>query len=287
MKVAFLGLGHMGRAMAASLVAHGFEVRTWNRSGGKLDGAESSPTIEGAVRGADVAITMLSEDRAVRAVTLGEGKLRASLKPGATHVGMSTISVALASELAALHEESGQHYVNAPVFGRPDMAAAGKLFIIPGGQSESVASLDPLFKAMGQGTFPMPSAPHSALAKLCGNFMLASTLEALAETLTLGEKGGIPPATLLQMLTGTLFNIPVVHGYGGMMVRQEFTPAGFALPLGLKDVKLVLAAADGLEVPLPFAEQLRSRFIEAVAQGHQDLDWSGIALVARESAGLR
>ena len=110
---------------------------------------------------------------------------------------------------------------------------------------------------------------------------------ALAETLTLGEKGGIPPATLLQMLTGTMFNIPVVHGYGGMMVRQEFTPAGFALPLGLKDVKLVLAAADGLEVPMPFAEQLRSRFIEAVAQGHQDLDWSGIALVARESAGLR
>ncbi len=284
--MAFLGLGQMGRAMAASLVSHGLEVRTWNRSGGKVEGAEPSPTIEGAVRGADVAITMLAEDSAVRAVTLGEGNLRASLSPGATHVGMSTISVALAAELAALHEESGQHFVNAPVFGRPDMAAAGKLFVIPGGPPDSVAALEPLFKAMGQGSLPMPSAPHSALAKLCGNFMLASTIEALAETMTLGEKGGIPPALLLQVLTSTLFNIPVVHGYGGMIARQEFTPPGFALPLGLKDVRLVLAAADGLEVPMPFAEQLRSRFIEAMAQGHQDLDWSGIATVVRESAGL-
>lgn len=276
----------MGRAMAASLVSHGISVRTWNRSGGQVDGAEASATIEGAVRGADVAVTMLSEDAAVRAVTLGEGKLRAALRPGATHVGMSTISVQLAAELAALHEESGQHYVNAPVFGRPDMAAAGKLFILAGGPAGSVAGLDALFKAMGQGTLPMASAPHSALAKLCGNFMLASTIESLAEAMTLGEKGGIPPAFLLQMLTGTLFNIPVVHGYGGMIARQEFTPPGFALPMGLKDVRLVLAAAEQLEVPMPFAEQLRSRFLEAMAQGHQDLDWSGIATVVRESAGL-
>lgn len=286
MQVAVLGLGQMGRAMAARLVATGASVHTWNRSGGAVEGATAAATIEAAVRGADVAITMLAEDAAVRSVVFGEGRLLASLRSGASHVGMSTISVHLADELAALHLAAGQHYVNAPVFGRPDMAALGKLFILAGGPVVDQERLAPLFAAMGQGTIAFPSARHSALAKLCGNFMIAGLIELLAETLALGEKGGIPPQRLLEMLTSTLFNLPVVHGYGGMMVRNEFEPAGFALPLGLKDVRLLLEAGDSLRVPLPVAAVLRERFIEALARGRENQDWSGIAGVTRESAGL-
>ncbi len=173
--VAFLGLGQMGQPIARNLVVGGFDVRTWNRSGGSVEGATACRTIEEAVRPAAVVVTMLSEDAAVRAVTFGEGKLAASLRTGGIHVGMSTISVALATELATTHAEGGQRYVNAPVFGRPDRAASKQLFVVPGGSAADIAELAPLFAAVGQGTFPMPGAAESAIAKLCGNFMLAAT----------------------------------------------------------------------------------------------------------------
>lgn len=276
----------MGQPIARNLVLAGFEVHAWNRSGGSVEGATTCRTIEEAVRPAAVVVTMLSEDVAVRAVTFGEGKLRSSLRTGGIHVGMSTISVALAAELATVHAEAGQRYVNAPVFGRPDMAAAKKLWIVPGGSTADIAELAPVFAAVGQGTFAMPGAAQSAVAKLCGNFMLAALIESLGEALTLGEKGGVAPEQLLTMLTGTLFGLPVVHGYGGMIARQQFTPAGFAMPLGLKDMRLVLEAGDELRVPLPLADLLRTRFLEAMARGKGDLDWSGMASLIRESAGL-
>lgn len=287
MIIAFLGLGQMGQPMARNLVLAGFDVRTWNRSGGSVEGATASRTIEEAVRPAEIVVTMLSEDAALRAVTFGDGKLLASLRTGRIHVGMSTISVALATELATVHTEGGQRFVNAPVFGRPDAAAAGKLWIVPGGSGADLAELAPLFAALGQGTFPMPGPAQSALAKLCGNFMIAATLESVGEALALGEKGGIAPEQLLGMLTGTLFGAPVVQRYGGMIARQEFSPAGFAMALGLKDMRLVLQAGDGLEVPLPLADLLRTRFLQAMAQGKGDLDWSGVTTLIRESAGLK
>ena len=277
----------MGQPMARNLANAGFDVRAWNRSGGSVEGATACRTIEEAVRPAAVAITMLAEDAAVRTVTFGDGKLLASLRTGAVHVGMSTISVALAAELASAHAEGGQRFVNAPVFGRPDMAAAAKLFVVPGGNAADIAELGPVFAAVGQATFPMPGAAESAVAKLCGNFMLAALLESLGEALTLGERGGIAPQHLLGMLTGTLFGLPVVHNYGGMIARQQFTPAGFAMALGLKDMRLVLEAGNDLQVPMPLADLLRTRFLQALAQGKGDLDWSGIATVARESAGLK
>ena len=257
MIIAVLGLGQMGQPMARNLVLAGFDVRTWNRSGGSVEEGTTCRTIEEAVRPAAIVVTMLSEDAAVRAVSFGDGKLIASLRTGGIHLGMSTISVALAAELATVHAEGSQRFVNAPVFA-----------------------------ALGQGTFPMPGAAQSALAKLCGNFMIAATLESLGETLALGEKGGIAPEQLLALLTGTLFGVPVVQRYGGMIARQEFSPAGFAMALGLKDMKLVLEAGGALEVPLPLADLLRTRFLQAMAQGKGDLDWSGVTTLIRESAGL-
>ncbi len=286
MQVAFLGLGKMGRAMAARLVGAGVSVRTWTRSGAVVEGAESATSIEKAARGADVAITMLSEDAALRAVTVGEEHLLQVLASGAMHVNMGTISVHLAGELASLHLAAGQRFVNAPVFGRPESAAAGQLWILGGGSADDLQRLAPLFAVLGQGTLPFANARQSALAKLCGNFLIMGLIELLAESMTLAEKGGIPPRQVLEMLTTTLFNLPVVHGYGGMIARQEFEPAGFALPLGLKDARLLLEAGDALRVPLPVAAMIRERFIEALAAGREDQDWSSIAAMVREDAGL-
>jgi 3-hydroxyisobutyrate dehydrogenase-like beta-hydroxyacid dehydrogenase len=284
--VAVLGLGQMGRPIAANLVAAGFAVRTWNRSGGTVEGAVACATIADAAAGADVALTMLSEDAAVEAVTFGEGRLLVALRGGALHVGMSTVSVALAGRLAEAHRAAGQGFVAAPVFGRPDAAAAGRLWIVPGGDAPDVEALAAVFAALGQGTFPMPGAREAALAKLCGNFLIAANIEIIAEALALGEKGGIPPAALLHMLTGTLFGSPVVQRYGGMIASGAFSPPGFAMALGLKDMRLVLEAGEQSRTPLPVAELLRSRFLTALATGREGLDWAGIAGVVREQAGL-
>ncbi|HEX5817580.1 MAG TPA: NAD(P)-binding domain-containing protein, partial [Gemmatimonadales bacterium] len=167
--IAVLGLGQMGRPMARNLVDAGFAVRTWNRSGGGVPGATDCPTIAEAVREADVAITMLSEDAAVEAVTFGEGRLLSEMRSGALHLGMSTISVALAGRLADAHRAAGQGFVAAPGFGRPDAAVARQLWIVPGGEPAHLQALAPVFAALGQGTFPMPGARQATLAKLCGN----------------------------------------------------------------------------------------------------------------------
>ena len=284
--IAVLGLGHMGRPIARNLAAAGFTVRTWNRSGGAVDGAVDCSTIAEAVGGADVVVTMLADDAAVEAVTFGDGRLLASLRAGGLHVGMSTVSVALATRLADAHRAAGQGFVAAPVFGRPAAAADRQLWIVPGGDGTHLEMLAPVFAAIGQGTFPMPGAPQAALAKLCGNFMIAASIEVLAEVLALGEKGDIEPARLLDMLTGTLFGSPVVKRYGAMIAKQEFMPPGFAMVLGLKDIRLVLEAGEHSRTPLPVAELLRSRFLTALAAGRDGLDWSGIAGVVREQAGL-
>ncbi|MFL5507261.1 MAG: NAD(P)-dependent oxidoreductase [Gemmatimonadales bacterium] len=284
--IAFLGLGHMGRPMARNLVDAGFGVRTWNRSGGAVEGARECSTIAQAVQDAGIAITMLSEDAAVEAVTFGEGRLLGALRRGALHVGMSTISVALADRLSDAHRAAGQSFVAAPVFGRPEAAAARQLWIVPGGDADHLETLAPVFAALGQGTFAMPGARQAALAKLCGNFLIAANIEIIAEALALGEKGDIPPLQLLDMLTGTLFGSPVVKRYGAMIAKGEFTPPGFAMALGLKDMRLVLEAGEASRTPLPVAELLRSRFLTALAAGRDGLDWSGIAGVVREQAGL-
>jgi 3-hydroxyisobutyrate dehydrogenase-like beta-hydroxyacid dehydrogenase len=229
---------------------------------------------------------MLAEDGAVEAVTFGEGGLLGALRGGGIHVGMSTVSVALAERLEAAHRAAGQGFVAAPVFGRPEAAASRQLWIVAGGDGTHVEALAPVFAALGQGTFRMPGARQAALAKLCGNFMIAANIEVLAEVLTLGEKGGIEPETLLEMLTGTLFGSPVVKRYGAMIAKQQFTPPGFAMALGLKDMRLVLEAGEGSRTPLPVADLVRSRFLTALATGKDGLDWAGIATLVREQAGL-
>ena len=287
--VAFLGLGSMGLPMARNLVQSGFEVRVWNRTATKareVPGARPAPTPAAASDGAEFAVSMLADDAAVEAAALGPDGILAGLRKGAIHVGASTVSVALCRRLAEAHAAKGVGYVAAPVFGRPDAAAAKQLWIVPGGAPADVERCSAVFAALGQGVFPMGSAPQASLAKLLGNFMIASTIEMLGESLALAEKAGLDPSRLLAMLTGTLFGAPVIKRYGQLVADTAFEPAGFLLALGLKDVNLALSAGEELRVPLPLASLVRERMLTALAQGRERFDWSGFASVIREAAGL-
>jgi 3-hydroxyisobutyrate dehydrogenase-like beta-hydroxyacid dehydrogenase len=290
MKIGFIGLGNMGAAMAANLVAAGHEVTAYNRSADKAAalvdrGARAAQSVAEAC-GGDVVVTMLADDDAVEAVAFGDGGILASLPSGATHVSSSTISVALAERLSSAHGSKGQQFVAAPVFGRPEAAQAAKLFVVAAGESDAVQALSPVFDAVGQRTFVVAEDPKAAnLVKLSGNFLIATVIESLGEALALVHKAGVDKQEYIDLLTSTLFNAPVYKTYGGLLAREEFEPAGFAAPLGLKDVRLVLAAGEELQVPLPVASLLRDRFLTLLANGGADLDWSAVGTVSAWEAG--
>jgi 3-hydroxyisobutyrate dehydrogenase-like beta-hydroxyacid dehydrogenase len=287
--VAVLGLGAMGAPIARNLVAAGFAVAVWNRSPERahaIAGARPALTPAHACADAAIAITMVADDRAVEEVVFGGAGLLAAMRPEAIHVGMSTISLALSRRLAAAHGAAGQGYVAAPVFGRPEAAEAKQLWIVAGGPDAYVERALPVLAEVGQATFKVGDAAQASLAKLLGNFMIAATIEMLGEALAAAEKGGMEPDRFLELLTGTLFGAPVIRRYGQLVADTAFEPAGFRLPLGLKDVGLVLAAGEELRAPLPIAGLLRDRLLTALARDRAHLDWSGLASVIREEAGL-
>ena len=291
MKVGFIGLGRMGSGMAANLIRAGHEVTVHNRTGARAQplaaqGAKVAADVAAACRG-DAVITMLADDQAVESVTLGSHGIADSLPAGAVHVSCSTISVALSQRLADAHAKSGQRYVAAPVFGRPQAAEARQLFVIAAGEKSAISTIAPLLDAIGQKTVTASDRPEAAnLVKLSGNFLIASAIESFSEASALAAKGGIEPRHYLEIMNATLFNVPMFKIYGALIAEKKFTPAGFAAPLGLKDVKLALAAADSLRVPLPIASLLRDRFLALLAQGGEELDWSAISRLAATDAGL-
>ena len=290
MKVGFIGLGAMGSAMASNLIAAGHALTVWNRSDAATEplaslGAKVARTADRAAQG-DVLCSMLANDQAVREVFLDGGLLDA-MDRGTVHVNHSTISVALAKELVAEHAKRGLDYVAAPVFGRPDMAAAAKLNILVAGNPAAIERVRPLLEAMGSRLWPMGDAPERAnVAKLAGNFMLASAIESMAEATALTRAYGVSAADFLEVMTSTLFASPAYQVYGKLIAEQRFKPAGMSLPLGLKDVELALSAASTVRVPLPFAGVLRDGLLEALAAGDAELDWSALALVAARRAHL-
>jgi 3-hydroxyisobutyrate dehydrogenase-like beta-hydroxyacid dehydrogenase len=287
MKVGFIGLGRMGSAMAANLLKAGHEVAVWNRSPDKADalvqvGAQRAVSPRDAAN-AEVVMTMLADDSAVETTVYGEDGI---LGGPALHVSHSTISVALAERLEADHREKGG-FVSAPVFGRPAAAEAAKLFVVAAGRPEHIEHCEPLFAAVGHRVFRVGTTPSAAnLVKLSGNFMIMSAVEAMAEAMTLAEKGGVDRATLLEVLTGTLFGAPVYQTYGEILVEDRFRPAGFTAPLGLKDMNLVDAAATASRVPMPVLGVVRDHLRAAIAQEGKDIDWAGIGRVVRRGAGV-
>ena len=292
MKVGFIGLGSMGSGIAANLLKAGHEVTVYNRTASKAEplvkqGARHALKVADACQG-DVAMTMLADDPALEGVTFGDGGILAALRQGAVHSSLSTISVALSEKLASAHAEHGQRYLSSPVFGRPEAAAAGKLFVTVAGTADAVDTCMPLFEAIGQKTFHFGTRPADAnLVKLSGNFLITCVIESLAEAMALVGKAGLDQHQFLDFLTSTLFVAPVYKTYGAMIADKKFEPAGFSAPLGWKDNRLVLAAAETLRVPLPLASLIYNRFVTLMAQGGESLDWSAISKLAAEDAGQR
>ncbi len=292
MDLGFLGLGAMGVGMAAHLLKGGHAVTVWNRTASKADalvaaGATLAGSPGAAGAGQPFALTMLADDAALHAALGGPEGLLAALPAGAMHISLSTISVAAADHVAALHAERGQRFVSAPVFGRPDAAAAGKLFIAAAGAAVDLDAAEPVFAAIGQKVFRVGDTPSAAnLVKLCGNFAILSSIEILAEAMALAAKGGVPKAKLLEVFTGTLFDAPVFRNYGAILVEERFTPAGFKAPLGLKDMRLVGEAAEKNRVPMPLLGVLRDHLLETIAREGEDIDWSAIGKTVAHNAGL-
>jgi 3-hydroxyisobutyrate dehydrogenase-like beta-hydroxyacid dehydrogenase len=291
MDAAVVGIGRMGLGIAKSLLRAGHRVIVYNRTRERVEplralGASVAESLKEACS-TEVLFTMVADDAALEALVFGEGGILASLPRGSAHVSLSTISVALSDRLAAAHAKEGQGYLAAPVFGRPEAAEAGRLAVVAAGEDALVQKCRPLFDAMGPKLFFVGDRPSQAnVVKLSGNFLIATVLESLAEVLAFAKKSGVDAGALMEFLTSSLFNAPVYKSYGQLIVESRHEPAGFLLPLGLKDVRLVLQAAEAVSVPMPIASVLRDRFLTALARGNQDKDWSVIGRVAAEDAGL-
>jgi len=292
MKVGWIGLGNMGLPMARNLLKARHELVVYNRTRSRADSLQSDGAKVAAspaeAAAAPVLVTMVADDPAVEDLVFGAGKVLESLARGATHISMSTISVSLSRRMAEAHAKAGQVYVSAPVFGRPEAASAAKLFIVACGPGGAVRACQPLFDALGQRTFVMgEDASVANVIKLTGNFLIASTLESFGEAFALVRKYGVKPHQFLDFLTSSMFTSPLHKTYGSLIADDKYQPVGFKVPLGLKDVRLVLSAADAASVPMPLASLLRDHFIILMAQGKQDADWATIARLAAENAGLK
>ncbi|MCL5280180.1 MAG: NAD(P)-dependent oxidoreductase [Planctomycetes bacterium] len=293
MDVAFIGLGNMGSAMARNLIQAGHKLTIYNRTRTRAEplqplGARIAATPSDAARAAEILITMLADDYAVEEVLFDPGKVLEALRPGGVHISMSTISVALSDRLTDAHRDKQQHFIAAPVFGRPDVAAAAKLFIVAAGPLDQIQRCQSLFDALGQKTFPVgENPPIASVVKLAGNFLITTVIESLAEAMALVRKSGLDSQVFLDVLTSSLFAAPVYRTYGSLVAADRFEPAGFKLPLGLKDNRLLLAAAEEAAVPMPLASLVHDRFVAALAQGLAESDWSIIARLSYQNAGLR
>jgi 3-hydroxyisobutyrate dehydrogenase-like beta-hydroxyacid dehydrogenase len=291
MNLAFIGLGRMGTGIARNLLRAGHNLTVYNRSREKAqalagEGARVATSPADACRDAEAVMTMVSDDHALEEVVFGKDGIAAAMPQHCVHISHSTISTALARRLNAEHTQRKQGFLSAPVFGRPEAAEAKKLLVLAAGPSELVKRCRPLLDAIGRQTFVVGAEPWQAnIAKLCGNFMIASTIEAFGEASATLRKAEVQPEIFLEMMTA-LFGSPVITNYGRAIVEETFEPAGFALRLGLKDVRLMLAASEECTAPMPLASVVRDQFISALARGQGEMDWSSVARVAARAAGL-
>ena len=290
--IGFIGLGNMGAALARRLLEADYTLRVYNRTRSKAEplarqGARVVDEPRAVAEPGGIVITMLANDAALEEVALGEHGFLGRLGEGGVHLSMSTVAPATAARLAALHEQRRGAYLGAPVLGRPEAAAAGQLWIMLAGPAPAKRRAQPVLQALGQDVFDFGEQPEAAnVVKLSMNFLLAAMMEALAEAFTFAEKQGISRADLNNVVGQTTFACPAYQGYGRIIAERRFTPAGFQLPLGLKDIQLALQAAADHATPMPVAGLLRDRLLSAVAKGRETMDWSALALGAAEDAGL-
>ena len=291
MNLAFIGLGKMGTGIARNLLRAGHGLAVYNRSPEKTqalagEGARVANSAADACRDAEAVMTMVSDDHALEQVVFGKERIAAAMREHCVHISQSTISTALARRLSAEHTQRKQGFLSAPVFGRPEAAEAKRLLVLAAGPSDLVERCRPLLDSIGRQTFVVGTEPWQAnIAKLCGNFMIASTIEAFGEASATLRKAEVAPEMFLDMMTA-LFGSPVITNYGRAIVEETFEPAGFALRLGLKDIRLMLAASEECTAPMPLASVVGDQFISALARGQGEMDWSSVARVAARAAGL-
>ena len=291
--IGFIGLGNMGLPMASNLIEAGYTLQVYNRTPEKArslvdKGAKLANNPSDVVESEGIVITMLANDQALEAVVLGENGILEKLGTGGIHLSMSTVSPATAQNLAKYHERRGTHYLAAPVFGRPDAAAAKKLWICLSGNGTAKERVLPVLNRLGQGVFDFGEDVGAAnVVKLTGNFLIISAIEAMAEAFTLAEKNGIDRTQVAELFGQTLFACPIYQNYGRMIAQEQYQPAGFKLSLGLKDVTLALQTARDSQMPMPLASLLHDRLMAAVAKGRGDIDWTGLALEISEEAGIK
>lgn len=287
----FVGTGHMGLPMARNLLKAGHTLRVCNRTAERVQplveaGATATDKPREAAQGG-IVLTMLSDDAALKAVTLGEDGLLGHLGKGGVHVSMSTVAPATARELAGRHHAQDEYYLAAPVFGRPEAAAVARLAICLSGASEAKIRLRPILDLLGSKIVDFGADPAAAnVVKLAGNFLIGAAIEAMAEAFALGEKNGVDRTRMAELYSQTLFACPVYQGYGATIAGHRYEPAGFRLQLGHKDMRLALEVAADSTVPMPLANLVHERLTASLAKGRQDIDWAGLAVEATEDAGL-
>lgn len=287
MDIGFIGLGAMGSHIVETLIRAGYKPRVWNRSRAPVDalarlGALPVSTAREAFAG-DAVFSMLADDNAVHAVI---DPLLDGAPKGLVHVNMATISVPLAHELAEKHRVRGLFYVSATVFGRPELAAQGKLNVVAAGDPNAIARVEPVLDVVGQRVWRLGIQPERAnVVKLAGNFMLGAAVEAMAEASAMASRYGIAPADLLDVLTNGVFSSPAYKTYGEAIAKQRYDPPGFKLAQLLKDLRLALAAADTVNAPMPLAAVVHEALLEGAAHGDGDRDLAALAIVAMRRAG--
>jgi 3-hydroxyisobutyrate dehydrogenase-like beta-hydroxyacid dehydrogenase len=289
--IGFIGLGAMGLPMAKNLLKAGHTLSVWNRTPEKAQelatlGAQVASTPRGVIEAGGIVISMVAHDSALLDITLGPDGILGALGPDGIHISCSTVAPDTVKTLAEQHEAQGERLLAAPVFGRPDAAAAQKLWILLSGDEGAQKRVTPILEAMGQNVQSLGGQVEAAAAlKLAGNFMILSVVESMGEGMLLAERHGVSRQTYAEFFGRSIFACPIYQNYGKQVAERRYRPAGFKLPLGLKDMRLVTRAAEKVGVPMPLADLLKNRLIESLAKNRADIDWTGMELSIADSAG--
>jgi 3-hydroxyisobutyrate dehydrogenase-like beta-hydroxyacid dehydrogenase len=286
----FIGLGKLGLPIAEQLMAAGYALRVYNRTAEKAAplaarGAIAVKSPAGTVTAGGTVLSVVADDRALLEVASDD--FCEALATG-IHISMSTVSPVTSRTLSERHARFGGRFVAAPVFGRPEAAAAKKLWICTSGATASKDAVKPVFDAIGQGVFDFGEEVGAAnVVKLAGNFLITAAIEAMAEASAMAEKNGVSRADLLNMFSSTIFNCPIYVNYGKGIINSQFEPAGFAIPLILKDMHLVQKTASDARAPMPIVNLLIDRYLTMLAKGLDRYDAVALAQGAAEDAGLK
>jgi 3-hydroxyisobutyrate dehydrogenase-like beta-hydroxyacid dehydrogenase len=292
-KIGFIGLGNMGMPMAKNLIEAGYHLQVYNRTAAKAEELNAASitvckTPAEAADGVEILVSMLSQDEVLREAVIGEDGILKTFAKNAVHISMSTIGPDTAEELESIHHNAGSVYLASPVFGRPEAAAAKKLFICTSGSADAKKTAQPILESLGQKIFDFGDKVGGAnVVKIAGNFMIIASMEMMAEAFTLAEKNGLDRAQVADFFGSTIFNAPIYQNYGKLIAAKQYQPVGFKASLGYKDARLAVKLAQLSQTPMPAATLAHDRLLSAVAKGWGDADWvEGVARGVSEDAGV-